>query len=62
MEIALTTYEDSGTGVWSDSNLSDIGYAGDGVPLNEDSSKLQTFCDHLSGSVSMFGMRFIFEV
>ncbi|VDP26324.1 unnamed protein product [Echinostoma caproni] len=58
MEIALSSCEDSGIDLLSDSRLSALEYADDIVLLTEDRGELQAFLDGLNASVSLFGIRF----
>lgn len=56
--IALSSREYSGIDIYSDKDLSDLGYADDVVLLSDDTSKLQIFPYRLNDSIGKLGMRF----
>lgn len=58
MQIAQSFYENFGTGMCSDRNLSDLEHVDDVVLLSEEPIDLQVFSDRLNDSVRRFEMRF----
>lgn len=59
MKNALSSCEDSGTNIYSKSNLCDLEFADDFVLLNEYSSKLDYLLDGLNDSADIFCTSFV---
>lgn len=61
MEMVVSSWGNYGIDIWPDSNLADLEFADDFLPLNEHSGRLQGFFDLLVDSIDIFGMLFAFS-
>lgn len=62
INIKLSAFKNIGIDSCLDSNLSDLEYLDDSVPLLEDSSKLQIILDHLNECRYVCYASYTFEV